>query len=650
MKKHLLSTQEVEAFFTANAPVREAMTELIRHSIAVKQTAFPKDAFRIQYELLVLHQLTTRESEKSFQIDFDTLEGGYILAIIAEEILAKKVPVDPMEVLAFSAAFGLQIKQPNPRHWWAGDMEFQLQSYLLVWLHQMHGVDVTTFIFGITEDTKEALTETRSVDTNYRNIFPYLSDSIESCFTTISDLLIGERTKDTALDALFCLGRKNPVKGADLLIYGKGQHAENLAEFLPRFLVGLFRHNEALYLQECKNLFALNAIQGLHALTWLEYSNSETLESAYNFLEIQTIDRVEYLRDLPTFYVRVIENESASETIIAGCFEKLRHFTTYEDEALRQNLLGRTGMIEHHDKEKNALLPYFMKWGKPYVLRDYFDRFDSPRYLFDLIKQAYAVNGIRADIGLFRDGLHTQYMLHRELFNEQLLQLLTHDYAIIRFAGLQVMSSAHNQPYQVDFLSLDETQQIRVIETVLPTPMSIEELLPLVITLRNSPYPAVVLKLKEELCELVHAFDHSLIDLTDLYLDPAEAVDKELIDAIAAAYGVYKNEKELRLATLELNPVENELEYLEIYSRLEAEQQAQLMEQAQSKSFLNLLSKNIIVLRGSGYNSEINPGVSVLGGIEFSRLIDQRYSINPDQYEMDYKMNATTKNYTKAAK
>ena len=388
-----------------------------------------------------------------------------------------------------------------------------------------------------------------------------------------------------------------------------------------------------------------NPIEGLFAITWFNYTNSEQIKTAFDFVTKQTITELTFLQNIPTFYIRLIDNKFTAENIKRECFKYIGEFTKHEDSQLRNNLVWRTGMINGFDKEKYELLPNFMSWGKPYFLRDYFSHFDSPKYLFELVRESYLRHGMSVDVELLKDALHSQYYQNPKEFAQELLGLLSDNIAIIRFAGIQVMMSRHGGLYEVDFLQLDEAHQLRIIETLLPLPTNIEELLPLILTLRQSSFYRVKDTLEKQLKDLIWAYDYNLIELVEKFVDVSQDAGKQLIESLNASYLIYKDEKESKSKIRELNPIENELENVDYFFRLEHEKNAELMEQAQSKSFLSMLAKNINIIRGSGFTSEGNSNISLMGQVGKSWLIDQRYSINPDKYEWHFKMNAIAKNY-----
>jgi hypothetical protein len=307
-------------------------------------------------------------------------------------------------------------------------------------------------------------------------------------------------------------------------------------------------------------------------------------------------------------------------------------------------------MIKNRDKEKFDLLPDFMAWGTPHFLRDYFNHFTSPKELFELIRYAFLHHGMNVDMDLLRQALDTQYLMHRLAFEKELALMLSDDLGIVRFGGLQVLSSHFGGVFTFDWSELNEDLQGRVIDTLLGSPVNIEDILPQVMPFRKSPFPTVVEKLKEDLIALIPAYEKHLVEILVPQLDLSVKEDKALADAVAGAYATYSTELAAKTTIKEFDPFENEWPHLDAFYRLEREIQAENVERAQSGSFFAQIARQVKIIRGSGWKSEDQPEIAMLGTFGVSRLIDRRYYTNPDKFEWQFRMKAIGKNYPKTDK
>jgi len=641
-----LSIQEARSFLELNEPQRKAIRFLLLHMISTKSLTFEKSDFSESYESLAQYGGLLTVMETNFQLNLENLITLQVLTETAEESLREAIPPEPLACLEFAEKFCEHLRKPKLNHYWYSSLELNFKSYMLIYLNQEKGVDITKFAESVTDEMRDQYRYVRSIDLLYTHIFPYLTDSIETMYATASDLLQRERTSDSGGRMLQDIGRINPHKAVQLHIYAKTTSGDTHLNILSGLNIGLFPTNESRFLTEAIELFQIDPVQGILTITWFEYTDVAVIQRAFDYIEAQNVDTIDYLRDVPTFYIRLIENKHSPEDIISACFSKIRLFTKYEDQPLRNNLVWRTGLIKNRDKEKFDLLPDFMAWGRPHFLRDYFNNFTSPRELFVLVRHAFLQHGMNVDMALLSQALDSQYTFHRSAFEKELALLLSDDLAILRFGGLQVFSSHYGGLFTFDSSELNEDRQGRVIDTLLASPVNIEDILPQVLPFRKSLYPAVAEKLKSELIALIPAYEKHLVDLLLRALNESVEEDQELAEAVRMAYAVYSAELEAKLTIKEFNPFENEWTQLDAFYRLEREIQAENLEKAQSETVFAQIAKQITVIRGSGWNSEDQPAIAMLQTFGVSRLIDRRYYTNPDKFEWRFRMNAIGKNYS----
>ncbi|HUC80955.1 MAG TPA: hypothetical protein VMR70_08570 [Flavisolibacter sp.] len=642
----MIRIEEIRNFLAGHVAFHSALERLIEASLASKRTSFGQAEFPDEYDFLKDTGYLQVGSAQSFSLDYERLEVCQVLLDVAEKRLKLKLPTDVIGGLEFADRFALAIREPQPRQFWYENLERDFERYVLIYLNHIHHVDITAFLYSITEELEESHVALRSFGMRYRDAFPFLLDNTETSFRVIQHLHSSEQTRSDALEALSPTGRKNPDKAKELLAYAKANNAVAMQGVLPNLIIGLFETNPDLYLQEAFTLFDASAAEGIHALAWINYSEEKHIREAFEFVTAQPTKEMEYLRGVPTFITRLIKNEHTPADLKAAGFNLLNDYLDIDDDDLKNNLVWRVSMIDGHDEEKFALLPKVLAWGRPQVLNNYFNHFASPTYLFTLIRDSYTTYGLNTNFDLFKTALHSQFHTDAALFETELLNLLTHNLAIVRFAGFQVLTSGYGGIYQVDLLKLNEIKQLRIIDTLLQLPTHIEDLFPLILQLRKSAFTAVTQKLNQALVELIWAYDRGLMELADQHLDRSAYEDKNLLETLSAAFAEYEMEKALKKKVKEFSPFENELELMEQFYRLEQEKNAEMMEKASERSFFSQIGKNISVIRGSGFNSELNKNIAMMGKMEFSRMMDQRYSINPEGYEWNFKLTVLGKNYS----
>ena len=637
---------EILKFLSERPEIHAALEKLIEASIMLKKTSLAMADFSDEYELLKDMGYLGGGSPEAFSLNYENLVVCQVLLEVGEKRLKEKLPIDVTAGLAFADRFALEMREPKPREYWNGHLDSNLGRYVLIYLNHAHCVDITSFLYSINEEMVDNHRALRSFGMRYRDAFPYLLDNTETSFKVIQHLHASKNTLSDALEALSTTGRKNPVKAEEILTYAKANNAVAMQGVLPNLIIGLYGSDPDHYLGDAFELFSVNAVEGIHALSWVDYSDEKHIRSAFEFVTSQPTREIEYLRGVPTFITRLIKNDHTPAAIKTAGFQLLDQYLDIDDDDLKSNLIWRTSMIDGHDEEKFALLPKMLAWGKSQVLNSYFDHFTSPKYLFTLIRDAFIMHGLNTNFDFFTDALHSQYHNNAAGFEQELLDLLTHHLAIVRFAGFQVLTSRYGGIYQVNLVQLDEKKQLRIIDTLLQLPTHIEELFPLILQLRNSTFTAVREKLKKALFELIWAYDRGIIELAGRHLDKGVAEDNDLLAALHSAFGEYEKEKDLKKKVKEFSPFENELELMEQFYRLEQEKNAEMMEKASERSFFSEMAKNISVIRGSGFKSELNKTITMMGRMEYSRMIDQRYSINPEGYEWNFKLGVLGNNYS----
>lgn len=636
---------EVRELFSLETTLYTTIKTLLEKSISEKKVSHLKAGHENEIAQLQAASLVGHESETHFQVNFDNLVSGYVMLQVAQEILTEQLPTEIIPALSFVSRFMEEIRKPNIRTHWEAGWPNEFEGFVLVYLHQEAGLDITAFVLGVTEEMRDEHVEVRSVDFGYLHAFAYLSDSVEKCFQAIQTLYGSDRTRDTAFSCVENLCKISPSKASELYEYAKVNNGADIRLLLSGLLTGLYKNDPAVYFAEAIALYDTHPAESLQALSWMPYEESKLIQEAFQFVSSKVIEDIEVIRKLPVFYTRLIDNHHTDQGTKKGSFAKINDLTSVQDTETRGSLLWRTGMLKGNDEEKMELLPQFLEWGDRQVLNDYFQYFDSPKHLFGLIRDSFMMHGMRVAMGQFEHALYSQYHRHKEVFNQELVQLLTDHKALVRYAGVQIMLSHHGGIYQPDFLSLDETMQLRVIDTLLPMPLNIEEFLPLLLTLRKSVYESVKQKLGNDLTDLLEAYGKHLIDMVKKIVGEVDDEDNALIKRLEAAYLVINAETDAKAAIKELNPWLNETIYIEQYYRLEQEKNIEMTEAAQSQSIFAQIARNITVIRGSGFRSDEGRDVSEMGKIEVSRLVDMRYYINPDAYEWNFKLNALYKNY-----
>ena len=641
--ERIITISDADNLLIDHPEAKAALYTLLETAIEHKKPLFaPGEVNRLE-ELLDLNLLHASPGDR-YEFNYNSLATCRIVQEIAEKITGKPMPVEIGAALAYAAEFYLQLREPKPRTIWYFHLELEFDRYILIWLNQVHNIDMTAFLFSITEEMLNASIPIRHYAHSYASAYPYLTDSVEKSFTTIKTLYEEERKKEDVMTSLSDLAEENPGKAAELYEYAKANDGLALFKFYSLLQIGLYPTNGDHYFNEVVDTFNLKPAEGIVALAWTPYNKESHIKKAFELVGAFPADTADFKLFYPPFYVRLIENPLTPAEIRSACFDRISKLLTLEDSSLRHQLVWRLGLVVGYDEEKFKLAPQILEIN-PAFIKDIFTRFKTAGLIFNMVRDVFIHVGPAVNFQLFAGTFTDLHHNDPEGFELELLKLLTDDIALARLAGMEVLRSRYNGLYEIDFLKLDEQHQLRALETLLPHPQSIEELLPILLNLRFSPFETVRELLLSQLTDLIWAFDHHLIDMVTKQLDEKVKADAEFISTIKNAYDEYEAIKKQKEATLEFNPLLNQSRDYEDYFRIDLELRAESMKNAEEQSFINQFTKTIGVIRGNAFKTEMSDDIVPMYPVSTSRLIDMRYYLNPDEYQWKFHQHMTARNY-----
>lgn len=640
----ILTISEADQLFTDHPALKANLLSLLETAFAHKKPLFSSTEVPGLDQLLDYNLINASPGDR-YEFNYNSLATCRVVQQLAEKMTGTPMPIAVEAALAYAAEFYLMLREPKPRTSWYFHLELEFDRYILIWLNQVHGINVTDFLFSITEEMLDASIPIRHYAHSYASAFPYLNDDVTKSFETLKKLYQEERKREDAMTSLSDLAKENPCKAAALYDFAKTNHGLDLFKFYSLLQIGLYPTAEDHYFQEAVDTFNYKPSEGIVALAWIPYNSEAHIKKACEMVAAFPVDTVEFKVFYPPFYCRIIENPLTPTEIRLACFDRISELLTPEDTSLRQQLIWRLGLVVGYDEEKFKLVPQILELD-PRSIKDIFARFKNAPLVFNMVRDVYVQVGPAVNFQLFADTFTDLHHNDPEGFELELLNLLTDDLALARLAGMEVLRSRYGGLYEVDFLKLDETHQLRALETLLPHPQSIEELLPLLLKLRNSPYKAVRELLLSELTDLIWAFDHHLVDMVTKQIDQTISADAEFMETINGAYKDYETIKQQKEAIKEFNPMLNQSKDYEDYFRIDLELRAESMKKAEAKSFITQFAKTFGVIRGNAFKTEMSKDIVPMFAVSTSRLIDMRYYLNPDEYQWKFHQHMTSRNYS----
>jgi hypothetical protein len=433
------------------------------------------------------------------------------------------------------------------------------------------------------------------------------------------------------------VGKSNNKLAIQLYNYITKNNEVSFNNFIPNILIGLYNSgykeafNDAKKLLKNNNIIAMKSFSGFIIITSSEIS--ELFESI-NAIESSTIE-IANLKSL--LFCMLIENDKTSSEIKKKCFEEIIGLLKSEDhkkaDAVFQNVQYN---LENHEHEKYSLLHiYLNNTNNTNVIKDFFFSFKNPQYLFDILIRNYDVSGFRGSIDLFNSSLNHFLDTKQEETEEQILDLFNfRKYCLL---AIKIILSDRSGSCQVDLLKLSKQEaQLFAIDSICNYPHSIDDLLPMLLKLKESNFKKVKDYLQTKLAELIFEVYHeSLLDLIKKNLTKSKK-DKDFLIPLQKALDEYSEMRKLKATIKDLDPRENERNLMDLYYRLEHENQAKMMKNTDKdeNSFLSLC-KNMVIVRGRAWKNEDSENILPLGYFESSVMIDTRAYKNPTVYEQN---------------
>ena len=641
---NVLTISAADRYLAEHIEIHQQLLNLIKTSIAGKKAVFAKNDADGAGKL-VKNGLLTEHFEGRVEFNFDSIIICRVYQQVAEEMMNRSLPTEIVPALEYVREFLEMICQPKPRTIWYLHLGFELERYILVWLNQEHDKDISKFYPTIDQQAKDDHVPLRHFDMMYYSAFPYLNDDIPKAFEMLRFLYIVPEKSYLAKSAISEVGEHNIERAQELYEYAKENNGIALEDCMSGFLSKIYERSPEYAFKEIKDVFIKKPVEGASGFSTLNYQTADHIRTAYELLHDPKFDIVTIRNLLPKFYTRVIENVKCPDDIREECFKQIDSLLDIKDLGLNHDLIFRLGLIEGNDEQKVALVNKVILIN-PRYLEDIFKKIKNPTYLFGITRQAYIMYGPAVNFGIFSSAFSTLHHHNSEGFELELLSTLVDNQAVIRLAGMRIMSSQYMGMYKVDFLKLNEKGQIRIIKTLLPHPHSIEDLLPMILKLRKSDHKAVRKVLLEGLNELIDAYDENLLDLVKKDMDEQEPDDIAMLESLKAAFDQYIIVKKHKEALKEFDPRINELQAVEDYFKIEHESRAESMDKVQQQSFFAQTASHTAVIRGDAYKSIGSEKISKLSTVSTSRLMDMRYFMNPDEYQWAYQQQLSGMDYT----
>ncbi len=596
-------------------------------------------------DLLEQKFLKTSLRNDSYVIDTTSDIFVTLLNEIAEEGLNEKPPLKIRECLNYISKFESFLKDSyNDNVFNAFSLfidPYTVQS--LVRIHREGHEDLIAFYTNLLEVEDDNVgTKLWRFEEDFFKALLYIDvDAETTCKLLTTEHVSSERREmHEKSEFVTKLPEIDFERGLQLYKYGRGNGLDKAGYLLALLLAALASNGYKEALSDGVTLFEFN--KDIAVVFWgaVKVLPDESIDYVLDIRRNINNDEIEVIRNYIFTLQKILQQSAVTEEQTERIFELYFDFLCLKETSISNSVWGTlTWYIKGHEQKRYDFLMKSLKQSiNPGLsIKSYFHNFENPKYFFEFFETTYASLKNRTNMQLFKEGFSHFINSHHMETEKQVLRLLSHENFNIRIGTVKLITGERGVKNKINLLLLEtEIEQLRAIEGITAFPFGIEDLIPILINLRKSPFKNVSIHLTNELCILViEAYPHVAFKIIEQCLtDTVE--DKKFIGPIRKCLKLYGKIRKEKRRFDDINPLINEKNHVQLYYKLEAEINAKAMsdiDKDESSMLFQLAGKSVHIVRGNSWKIE-GQGVSKLGQIESSIAVDLRMFKNPDDFEM----------------
>ena len=467
----------------------------------------------------------------------------------------------------------------------------------------------------------------------FLKFLPLSKYSTEQIFEILTKLWQNQHNRPDIIMSLREFPKVDIQKGKQLLQYSNKQ--DDLLLFSYDLLIGMYNAGEISILENIIQLKDKNFNACLSILGRIEYLNGQDIERAFSQIGNLSYGQAEIAGHQSYLIRNIIENKNTQDIIFRKAINLYSDFLQNSTDEIVNIIFQDISCLDQCEAEKYQLLYlYLNKTGNFGVIKQFLYGFTNPKYIFDIMMKLFSITpDFRFSIDLFESGIIHSWNSDQISTEKYILDLFK-QHSAFGILAVKVLFVGYTEILYVDLLKLEKAEyQITAINSIVRYPHSFDKLLPLLLPLRNSMYKEVREYLQKEIAQKVFfAYHGTVFNLIQKNISNSKE-DKAFLKPIRKALTDYNKLKELKASINDLNPEENERDLMDLYYRLEHEQHAKAMNEAnQDKGTFLEMVKSSIIVRGNSFKFD-DREPTLLAKIESSMLIDGSSYLNPDLYE-----------------
>lgn len=412
--------------------------------------------------------------------------------------------------------------------------------------------------------------------------------------------------------------------------YGISNDIVKYPGFASNLLIGLHNANDKKAFNLAFNLLKLNIPEGLKAFRGFDIGTSLDVQKMYDTISPLLVETTEIADQKSALLCHFIHHKNTTNYIIEKGFDQISSLVKSQNfDIARAVILNVQYCIrDYEDRKYNILITYLGNTKDFSILDDFFYEFNDLQYFFHLLITNYRAVGFKSSVNRFEQTILKFWRKNQEQMEAHILNLFRNKG--LGLLGIKVIL-AGGTPLKVDFLKLEEEEfQNNAIESICNYPHSLEKLVAMLLDFRNSKFAQVQKNLELQLSDLIFTTYHeSLYELIENKLDTRK--DKKFLEPLKKALLEYQDLKK-RKSIKDLDPYENERDLMDLYYRLEHENNAKIMKSSNED---HRFFTTVKIVRGNAWKIDEKEEVLPMQIIESRSMIDSRAYKNPIAYEQN---------------
>lgn len=505
-----------------------------------------------------------------------------------------------------------------------------LKSYILHKLEKEYKLDIYDFVINLEpEDTRE--NHLFLFENTYFDFLLIANYEISHILNLCSELW-GKMCFEVK-KFLKTFINENKVMSLDFFLNSKKFPTVNLeAEFLINLYESL---NESKFYEELDIIENYNKTLLLEVFSRIDFNKFESANFAFEKIKPLALDDLRVSIIQTNVINNIINCSNSDELLKKECFEIYKEFIRNGSEEVGKNIFHYLSNINDNELEKYELLyKYISRFENTDIVPYFFQHIiEDPVYLFDYMMRYFSVKpDYSFSMGKLKSCVINSWNKRQNETEELILDLFRNPepFGIL---GIKIILCTH-APLNIELLKLEkEEYQINAIKNYCKSPSSFEYLVDSLLKLRFSKHKKVREYLQKELSKKVfYSFQDILFDKIQKKISDSPE-DKEFIEPIRMALNNYHELKKIKEKNNDLNPFENERDFMNLYYRLEHELKAEMLRDVSKGkgTFMEML-RNVEIVRGNSFKSD-NKEILPLQKIESKVMLDKEAYKNPDLFE-----------------